>query len=152
MRFATKSALLIALIAGLLSYAKFDHCRTNGWGGTGTYVHACYSDLPALYLERKLNTKQWPYKDGKDSVEYPPGVAIVMWATSFAVNHDYNQYRAYFDINALLIFILFIQYCPNLFKITYLLYFFIFIFRITVNQHNRYNYLVTLFGSCESSS
>ena len=108
MRFATKSALLIALIAGLLSYAKFDHCRTNGWGGAGTYVHACYSDLPALYLERKLNTQQWPYKDGKDSVEYPPGVAMVMWFTSFAVNHDYNQYRAYFDINALLIFILFI--------------------------------------------
>ena len=108
MRFATKSALLIALIAGLLSYAKFDHCRTNGWGGPGTYVHACYSDLPALYLERKLNNHQWPYKDGKDSVEYPPGVAMVMWFTSFAVNHDYNQYRAYFDINALLIFVLFI--------------------------------------------
>ena len=108
MRFATKSALLIALIAGLLSFAKFEHCRVNGWSGSGVYVHACYSDLPALLLDRKLNTHDWPYKDAASAVEYPPGVAMVMWATSFAVGHDYKQYRAYFDVNALLIFVLFI--------------------------------------------
>lgn len=108
MRLATKSALLIALIAGLLSFAKFDHCRNFGWGGTGVYVHACYSDLPALYLDRKLNTHDWPYQDAANAVEYPPGVAMVMWATSFVVNHDYKQYRNYFGVNALLIFILFI--------------------------------------------
>ncbi len=108
MRLATKSALLIALIAGLLSFAKFDHCRNSGWGGSGVYVHACYSDLPALLLDRKMNTHDWPYKDAANAVEYPPGVAMVMWVTSFAVNHDFKQYRNYFDVNALLIFILFI--------------------------------------------
>ena len=108
MRLATKSALLVAVIAALLSFAKFDHCRSTGWGGADVYVHACYSDLPALLIDRHLNTHDWPYKDGASAVEYPPGVAMVMWVTSFAINHDYNQYRAYFDINALLIFILFI--------------------------------------------
>ena len=108
MRFATKSAVLIALIASLFSFVKFEHCRAHGWGGSDVYVHACYSDLPALLIDRHLNTHDWPYKDGASAVEYPPGVAMVMWVTSFAINHDYNQYRAYFDINALLIFILFI--------------------------------------------
>lgn len=108
MRFATKSAVLIALIASLFSFAKFEHCRAHGWGGSDVYVHACYSDLPALLLDRHLNTHDWPYKDSANAVEYPPGVAMVMWATSFAVNHDFKQYRTYFDVNALLIFILFI--------------------------------------------
>ena len=108
MRFATKSAILIALIASLFSFVKFEHCRAHGWGGSDVYVHACYSDLPALLIDRHLNTHDWPYKDGASAVEYPPGVAMVMWVTSFAINHDYNQYRAYFDINSLLIFILFI--------------------------------------------
>ena len=108
MRLATKSAVFFALIAGLFSFAKFDHCRVHGWGGADEYVHACYSDLPALLVDRNLNTHSWPYKSATNSVEYPPGTALVMWLTSFAVDHNYNQYRAYFDINALLITLLFI--------------------------------------------
>ena len=108
MRFATKSAVLIAIVASLFSFAKFEHCRVHGWGGSEVYVHACYSDLPALLLDRHLNTHQWPYKDGNNAVEYPPGVAMVMWATSFAVDHNYKQYRNYFDVNAILISLLFI--------------------------------------------
>jgi uncharacterized membrane protein len=108
MRLATKSAILIALIAGLLAFAKFDHCRTHGWGGSDVYVHACYSDFTALLVDRKLNTHQWPYKDAMNSVEYPPGVAMVMWLSAFAIHHDYKQYRAYFDVNAILVLILLI--------------------------------------------
>jgi hypothetical protein len=108
MRFATKSAVLIAIVTSLFSFAKFEHCRVHGWGNSDVYVHACYSDFPALLLDRHLNTHQWPYKDGNNAVEYPPGVAMVMWATSFAVEHDYKQYRNYFDVNALLISLLFI--------------------------------------------
>ena len=108
MRLATKSAILIALIASLFSFTKFDHCRNHGWGGSDVYVHACYSDLPALLIDRHLNTHSWPYKSETNAVEYPPLTAMVMWGTSFFVKHDYNQYRAYFDINALLITLLFI--------------------------------------------
>ena len=103
MRLATKSAALIALIAALLSFVKFDHCRNHGWGGSDVYIHACYSDLPALLVDRNLNIHQWPYKSPTNAVEYPPITAMVMWGTSFLVKHDFNQYRAYFDINAILI-------------------------------------------------
>jgi len=108
MRLATKSAIFIALIAALLSFIKFDHCRNHGWGGSDVYIHACYSDLPALLVDRNLNTHTWPYKSATNAVEYPPLTAMVMWSTSYLVKHDYNQYRTYFDINALLIILLFI--------------------------------------------
>jgi uncharacterized membrane protein len=64
--------------------------------------------LPSLLVDRNLNTHAWPYKSDANSVEYPPGTAMVMWLTSFAIDHNYNQYRDYFDVNAILIFILFI--------------------------------------------
>jgi uncharacterized membrane protein len=41
-------------------------------------------------------------------VEYPPVTGLIMWATSFLVGDGENKFRNYFDINALLIAILFI--------------------------------------------
>jgi len=41
-------------------------------------------------------------------VEYPPGTAMVMWATSFLVGDGENSIRNYFDINALFIALLFL--------------------------------------------
>lgn len=108
MKFATKTALVVALLASLVSFAKFDHCRNSGWGVPDQYVHACYSDLPALFSARGLTTHTWPYSSATNSVEYPPGTAMVMWGTSYLVAHNANQYRNYFDINALLIALLFI--------------------------------------------
>jgi len=108
MKFATKTALVVALLASLFSFAKFDHCRNSGWGVPGQYVHACYSDLPALFSARNLTTHAWPYASATNSVEYPPGTAMVMWGTSYLVGHNANEYRNYFDVNALLIAILFV--------------------------------------------
>jgi uncharacterized membrane protein len=108
MKFATKTALVVALLASLVSFAKFDHCRNSGWAVPDQYVHACYSDLPALFSARGLTTHTWPYSSATNSVEYPPVTAMVMWGTSYLVAHDANQYRNYFDINALLIALLFI--------------------------------------------
>jgi hypothetical protein len=108
MKFATKTALVVALLASLFSFAKFDHCRNSGWGVPGQYVHACYSDLPALFSARNLTTHAWPYSSATNSVEYPPGTAMVMWGTSYLVGHNANEYRNYFDVNALLIAILFV--------------------------------------------
>jgi len=107
-KFATKTALVVALLASLVSFAKFDHCRNSGWGVPDQYVHACYSDLPALFSARGLTTHTWPYSSATNSVEYPPGTAMVMWGTSYVVAHNAHQYRNYFDINALLIALLFI--------------------------------------------
>ena len=108
MKLIAKSAVLLAIIAALISFVKFDYCRTNGWTPPGDYIHACYSDFPALFGERGLITNTWPYSSATNAVEYPPVTGLIMWATSFLVGDGENKFRNYFDINALLIAILFI--------------------------------------------
>jgi uncharacterized membrane protein len=108
MKLIAKSAVLLAIIAALLSFIKFDYCRTNGWSPPSDYIHACYSDLPTLFGERGLITNTWPYSSATNAVEYPPVTGLVMWATSFLVSDNGNKYRNYFDVNALLITLLFI--------------------------------------------
>ena len=108
MKIVARSAVFLALIAALLSFAKFENCRSNGWAQPNNYIHACYSDLPALFGERGLITHSWPYASATNAVEYPPLTGLVMWGTSFLVADSGNKYRNYFDVNALLIVLLFI--------------------------------------------
>ena len=108
MKLIAKSAVLLAIIAALISFIKFDYCRSNGWAPPGDYIHACYSDFPALFGERGLITNAWPYSSATNAVEYPPVTGLIMWATSFLVGDGEDKFRNYFDINALLIAILFI--------------------------------------------
>ena len=108
MRTVAKSAVLLALLAALISFVKFDNCRTNGWAPPGDYIHACYSDLPSLFGERGLITHEWPYSSATNAVEYPPITGVVMWVTSFLVSDNENKYRNYFDINAIFIALLLI--------------------------------------------
>jgi len=98
---------LFALVAALLSFAKFDHCRHTGWATPDVYVHMCYSDLSALYGAREINQDHWLYSSATNSVEYPVVTGIVMWATGLLVK-DENGYRQYFDLNALLLGLLMI--------------------------------------------
>jgi uncharacterized membrane protein len=98
---------LLALFAALLSFAKFNHCRNSGWGSPDVYVHMCYSDLSALYGARDINQDVWPYSSIENAVEYPVLTGVVMWATGLLIK-DTNGYRAYFDLNAFLIALLFI--------------------------------------------
>ena len=108
MKLIAKSAVLLAIIAALISFVKFDYCRSNGWAPPGDYIHACYSDFPALFGERGLITNAWPYSSSTNAVEYPPVTGVIMWATSFLVSDGEDKFRNYFDANALLIAILFI--------------------------------------------
>ena len=108
MKLIAKSAVLLAIIATLISFVKFDYCRSNGWAPPADYIHACYSDFPALFGERGLITNSWPYSSASNAVEYPPITGVVMWATSFLVGDGENKFRNYFDINALLVALLFI--------------------------------------------
>ena len=108
MKLIAKSAVLLAIIAALISFVKFDYCRSNGWAPPGDYIHACYSDFPALFGERGLITNAWPYSSATNAVEYPPVTGVIMWATSFLVGDGENKFRNYFDVNALLIALLFI--------------------------------------------
>jgi uncharacterized membrane protein len=108
MKLIAKSAVLLAIIAALLSFIKFDYCRSNGWTPPGDYIHACYSDFPALFGARGLITNSWPYSSATNAVEYPPVTGLIMWATSFLVGDGEDKFVNYFDINALLVALLFI--------------------------------------------
>ena len=99
--------VLLALLAATLSFVKFQHCRSAGWGSPDVYVHMCYSDLSALYGAREINVDRWPYESSENSVEYPVITGLVMWATGQAIN-DEGGFRAYFDLNVLLLALLFI--------------------------------------------
>lgn len=105
---ATKTLIALALFASLLSFAKFDHCRNTGWASPDANVHACYSDISSLFSARSLDTHQWAYSNGKESVEYPVITGAVMWMTSWLSPHGKNATRNYFDVNILLISFLFL--------------------------------------------
>jgi hypothetical protein len=99
-----KVLVALAILAALLSVAKFSHCANTGWATPDQYVHACYSDLPALFEARGLSTNQWPFASDDNSVEYPVITAMVMYLTSFAANSPVS----YFNINIFFLILLFI--------------------------------------------
>ena len=105
MRVSTRVVLLLALLASLLSFAKFNHCAATGWQSPDQYVHACYSDIPALYGERGLDKGVWAYSSGADSVEYPVIQGAIMWITAKVIPNGINNY---FYTSALLLALLFI--------------------------------------------
>lgn len=103
-----RALVLLGVLASLLSFAKFDHCRSSNWVSPDSYVHACYSDIPTLFSDRSIDIHKWAYKGGVKAVEYPVLTGVVMWATSFISPRGPHSNRNYFDINALLIALLFI--------------------------------------------
>lgn len=99
-----RTLVVLALFASLVSFAKFSHCENSGWATPDQYIHACYSDLPALYGSRGLDTNAWPYSSDDNSVEYPVVTAMVMYATSFAAKSP----ASYFNVNIFFLILLFI--------------------------------------------
>ena len=113
MRVSTRVVILLAIVASLLSFAKFNHCPNTGWQSPDQYVHACYSDIPALYGERGLDKGVWAYSSGAESVEYPVIQGAIMWATAKVIPHGINNY---FYGSALLLALLFIFISLLLFR------------------------------------
>ena len=105
MRVSSRVIILLALFASLISYAKFNYCVETGFATPSQYIHACYSDIPALYGERKLDQGTWPYSSGADSVEYPVVQGVLMWATAGLLPSGHIQY---FIGSAILLALLFI--------------------------------------------
>jgi uncharacterized membrane protein len=105
MRVTSRVVIALALLASLLSFAKFNYCAETGWKTPDQYVHACYSDIPALYGERGLDKGAWAYSNGESSVEYPVVQGAIMWATAKLLPSGANNY---FYGNALLLALLFI--------------------------------------------
>ena len=105
MRVSTRVILLLAILASLFSFAKFSHCEKSVWAGPDQYIHACYSDLPALFSERAFGKGQWAFSGGDQAVEYPALQGLVMWATA-KLSPDGPV--SYFNVSAILIALLFI--------------------------------------------
>jgi len=99
-----RTLVVLALFASLVSFAKFSQCENSGWATPDQYIHACYSDLPALYGSRGLDTNSWPYSSDDNSVEYPVITAMAMYATSFAAKSP----ASYFNVNIFFLILLFI--------------------------------------------
>ena len=114
MRVSTRVVILLSIVASLLSFAKFNHCAQTGWQSPDQYVHACYSDIPALYGERGLDKGVWAYSSGAESVEYPVIQGAIMWATAKVIPQGVNNY---FYGSALLLALLFIFIATITFKI-----------------------------------
>jgi len=114
MRVSTRVVILLSIVASLLSFAKFSHCPNTGWQSPDQYVHACYSDIPALYGERGLDKGVWAYSSGAESVEYPVIQGAIMWATAKVIPQGVNNY---FYGSALLLALLFIFIATITFKI-----------------------------------
>ncbi|MFM6940369.1 MAG: mannosyltransferase [Candidatus Planktophila sp.] len=105
MRVSTRVALLLAIVATLLSFTKFVHCEKSVWAGPDQYIHACYSDLPALFSDRAFGKGEWAFTGGDKAVEYPALQGVVMWATA-KVSPDGPV--SYFNFSAILLALLFI--------------------------------------------
>ena len=108
MRVNTRVVILLAVVASLFSFAKFSQCESTVWAGPGQYIHACYSDLPALFSERTFGKGGWVFNGGDQAAEYPALQGVVMWATA-KVSPDGAV--SYFNFSAILLALLFIASC-----------------------------------------
>jgi uncharacterized membrane protein len=103
----SKGFAFVLLFISFLSLLKFNYCRATNWASPGNYIHACYTDIAALYSERNLDTNVFPYQSATNSFEYPPIIGIGNWLISF-FNLGSKSINSFFDINAFLIIVLFI--------------------------------------------
>ena len=108
MQKSARALIALAILASLLSFAKFSPCISTDWSTPNQYIHACYSDLPALYGERGLNKGEWAYSNGDASVEYPVVTGAIMWAIAKIVPTGDNALQNYFYANIFFLALLFI--------------------------------------------
>jgi uncharacterized membrane protein len=103
-----RAIVALAILSCLISFVKFSHCENSGWSTPGQYIHACYSDIPALYGERGLSKGDWAYSNGDKSVEYPVVTGAVMWALAKVTPQGGDSAKDYFNINIFFIALLLI--------------------------------------------
>ena len=108
MQTKARAIIALALLASLISFVKFSHCENTGWATPDQYIHACYSDIPALYGERGLSKGDWAYANGADSVEYPVITGVIMWALAKITPGGEDALTNYFNINIFFLALLFI--------------------------------------------
>jgi hypothetical protein len=103
-----RAIIALALIACTLSFIKFNYCQSSGWDTPDQYIHACYSDIPALFSGRALDQGVWAYGEGADSVEYPVVTGVIMWALAKITPQGDSATQNYFNINIIFLALLFL--------------------------------------------
>jgi len=79
----------------------------TNWVSPDNYVHACYTDITALFFERNLDTNTFAYQSATASFEYPPIIGVGNWLLSFLTTGS-NAIDSFFTINVILIVIFFL--------------------------------------------
>lgn len=103
-----RALIALAILGSIISFAKFNHCTSTNWATPDQYIHACYSDIPALYGERGLNKGEWAYSNGESAVEYPVVTGAIMWAIAKITPSGERSLQSYYYLNIFLLAILFI--------------------------------------------
>ena len=101
----SRSLVAVVLLSALISFLKFNHCRSNEFISPDNYIHACYTDIAALYSERALDLKTFPYLSEVNSMEYPPVTGLFAWAISFITPN--SSHVTFFDLNVLFLVLMF---------------------------------------------
>jgi uncharacterized membrane protein len=114
MRVSTRVIILFAILASLFSFAKFSQCEESVWAGPNQYIHACYSDLPALFSERAFGKGEWVFNGVEEAAEYPALQGVIMWATAKV---SPSGPVGYFNFSAILIALLFIASAVLIYRI-----------------------------------
>ena len=104
-KLVSRSLITLVLLSSLISFLKFNHCRNNDFTSPDNYIHACYTDIPALFSERGLNTNTFPYLSQTNSMEYPPVTGLIAWAISFITPN--SSHVTFFDLNVLFLVLMF---------------------------------------------
>ncbi|MET1034271.1 MAG: glycosyltransferase 87 family protein [Arthrobacter sp.] len=99
--------VLLTTVAAVLSVLAKNMCRTQGWGGSNSYLWACYSDWPALYYARGFAEDAFaPFAAGAQ-FEYPVLMSVVASLTALmVVPGEYDRALAFFDLNVLFVVLL----------------------------------------------
>ena len=103
-----RALIALAILTSIISFAKFNHCTSTNWSTPDQYIHACYSDIPALYGERGLNKGDWAYSNGDASVEYPVVTGAIMWAIAKVIPAGDDALQNYYYANIAFLALLFI--------------------------------------------
>jgi uncharacterized membrane protein len=107
--------IILAAMTYALGYLLDFSCGANGWSDPQRYMHLCYSDIPPLYVDRGFAEGIFPYvQTGTNGVylEYPVGTGVFMYIsaviTGWILPLYPDGYRAFFDVNVILLFIPFV--------------------------------------------
>ncbi len=75
-------AAVLAVIAAAfvgLGVVQKSYCFNHNWGGGEVFWHACYSDLPRLYVSSGLVYGSLPYGPDGEGITAPVGTGLVWW-------------------------------------------------------------------------